>query len=77
LLTGSGLLFIGATPDMKLSAYDVADGTLLWQADLDAAGYATPITYRVDGKQYVVIAAGGGLLGPPSGSTYAAFSLPD
>ena len=77
LLTASGLLFVAATPDGKFSTCDAADGTLLWQADLDAAGYATPITYSTGGRQYVVIAAGGGLLGPPSGSTYAAFSLPD
>ena len=77
LLTASGLLFVGATPDSRFSAFDALDGALLWQADLDAAGYATPITYSAGGKQYVAIAAGGGLLGPPSGSTYAAFSLPD
>jgi quinoprotein glucose dehydrogenase len=77
LLTASGLVFIAATPDTKISAYDAANGTLLWQSDLDAAGYATPVSYAVDGKQYVVIAAGGGLLGPPSGSTYMAFSLPE
>ena len=77
LLTASGLVFIGATPDSRFRAYDAADGTLLWEAELDAAGYATPVTYAVGGRQYVVIAAGGGLLGPPSGSTYAAFRLPD
>ena len=77
LLTASGLLFVGATPDSRFRAYDCADGTLLWEADLDAPGYATPVTYRVGGRQYVVIAAGGGLLGPPSGSTYAAFRLPE
>ena len=77
LVTASGLLFVGATPDASLSAYDAADGTLLWQARLDAAGHATPVTYSTGGRQYIVIAAGGGILGPPSGSTYAAFSLPD
>ena len=77
LLTASGLVFVGATPDASLRAYDAADGTLLWQARLDAAGHATPVTYSTAGRQYIVIAAGGGLLGPPSGSTYAAFSLPD
>ena len=77
LLTASGLLFVGATPDSRFRAYDAADGTLLWEADLDAPGYATPVTYSTGGRQYVVIAAGGGLLGPPSGSTYAAFRLAD
>lgn len=76
LLTASGLLFIAATPDMKIGAYSAVDGRLLWQSDLDAAGYSTPVSYSVDDQQYVVIAAGGGLLGPPSGSTYAAFRLP-
>ena len=77
LLTASGLIFIAATPDMKISAYDALDGTLLWQSDLDAAGYSTPVTFSTRGKQYVVVAAGGGLLGPPSGSQYIAFALPN
>ena len=76
LLTASGLLFVAATPDAKLRAFDAADGTLLWQGDLDAAGHATPITYSTGGRQYVVVSTGGGLLGPPSGATYAAFRLP-
>lgn len=76
LLTASGLVFIGATPDSMFRAYGAADGTLLWEAELDAPGYATPVTYSTGGRQYVVIAAGGGLLGPPSGSSYAAFRLP-
>ncbi len=75
-MTASGLIFIGATPDKKFRAYDVRDGKLLWQAELTAAGFATPATYSVDGQQYVVIAAGGGRMGPPSGSEYIAFSLP-
>ena len=61
---------------MKFRAYDTRDGEILWQADLTAAGFSTPVTYRIDGKQFVVIAAGGGRLGPPSGSEYFAFSLP-
>ena len=77
LLTASGLVFVGATPDGNFRAFDAADGTLLWETALDAPGYATPVTYSAGGRQYVVIAAGGGLLGPPSGSTYAAFRLPD
>ncbi len=75
VVTASGLIFIGATPDKKFRAYDVRDGKLLWQAELTAAGFATPATYSVDGRQYVVIAAGGGRMGPPSGSEYIAFSL--
>ena len=76
VVTAAGLIFIGATPDRKFRAYDVRDGTLLWQAELPAAGFATPATYSVAGQQYVVIAAGGGRMGPPSGSQYIAFSLP-
>ena len=53
------------------------DGAELWQADLPAAGFSTPAVYAVDGRQFVVIAAGGGRLGPPSGSEYIAFALPE
>ena len=76
LLTASGLLFIAATPDGKLRAFDAEDGSLLWEAELDAAGHATPITYVTGGEQYIAVAAGGGLLGPPSGATYAGYRLP-
>lgn len=76
VVTASGLIFIGATPDRKFHVYDTEDGSLLWEADLPAAGFATPAMYSVDGQQYVVIAAGGGRMGPPSRSEYIAFSLP-
>ena len=76
VVTASGLIFIAATPDRKLRAHDTRDGNLLWQADLPAAGFSTPAVYAVDGRQYVVIAAGGGRMGPPSGSEYVAFALP-
>jgi glucose dehydrogenase len=46
-------------------------------AELPAAGFATPATYRADGRQFVVVAAGGGKLGQPSGSRYVAFALPE
>ena len=72
----SGLLFIAATPDNRIRAFDAANGELLWQAALPAAGYATPAVYQADGRQFVVIAAGGGKLGEPSGSAYLAFTLP-
>lgn len=77
VVTASGLVFIAATPDKKIRAYDTRDGSVLWEAELQAAGFSTPAVYSVDGKQFVVIAAGGGRLGPPSGSEYVAFSLPD
>ncbi len=77
VVTASGLIFIAATPDKKLRAYDTRDGQVLWQTDLTAAGFSTPAIYSVDGKQYVVISAGGGRMGPPSGADYFAYSLPD
>jgi quinoprotein glucose dehydrogenase len=77
VVTKSGLIFIAATPDAKLRAVDTRDGTTLWEADLTAAGFSTPAVYAVDGKQYVVIAAGGGrMTGVHSGADYLAFSLP-
>ncbi len=76
-VTKTGLIFIAATPDMKFRAHDTRDGSVLWETDLTAAGFSTPAVYSVGGKQYVAIAAGGGRMGPPSGSEYFAFALPD
>ena len=76
VVTASGLIFIAATPDRKFRAFDTRDGSVLWEADLPAAGFSTPAVYAVDGRQYVAIAAGGGRMGPPSGSEYVAFALP-
>ena len=76
VVTASGLIFIAATPDKMLRAYDTRDGEILWEAELPAAGFSTPAVYSVDGKQFVVIAAGGGRTGPPSAAEYVAFSLP-
>ena len=76
VLTASGLIFIAATPDRKFRAYDKRDGTVLWETELSAAGFSTPAVYRVAGRQFVAIAAGGGRMGPPSGSEYFAYSLP-
>lgn len=75
--TAGGLIFIAATMDKKIRAFNKEDGTLLWEADLPAAGFATPAVYAVDGKQFVVIACGGGKLGLPSGDAYVAFALDD
>jgi quinoprotein glucose dehydrogenase len=77
VVTAGGLLFIGATQDEKFRAFDKITGVVLWEAKLPAGGYATPSTYEVNGKQYVVIAAGGGKMGTPSGDTFVAFSLPE
>jgi quinoprotein glucose dehydrogenase len=57
-------------------AYNKRTGKLLWQTKLPAAGFATPATYEVNGKQYVVIACGGGKMGTKSGDSYVAFALP-
>ena len=83
VVTAGGLVFIGATIyDRKLRAYDSSTGKLLWAGDLPFSGVATPATYMVNGKQYVVIAASGvtsmGSLRPAkqSGGTYVAFALP-
>ena len=76
IVTAGGLLFIAATQDERFRAFDKETGKLLWQTTLPAAGYATPSTYSVRGKQYVVIAAGGGKLGTKSGDAYVAFALP-
>ena len=75
IVTAGGLVFIAATMDAKFRAFDAASGRLLWETTLPAAGYATPSTYMVDGRQYVVIAAGGGKLGTASGDSYVAFRL--
>jgi quinoprotein glucose dehydrogenase len=77
LITRSGLLFIGATNhDRKFRAYDKKTGKLLWESTLPFAGNATPSTYEIKGKQYIVIGAGGGKSGAPSGGVYVCFALP-
>lgn len=73
--TAGGLLFIGATKDEKFRAFDSGTGKVLWQTDLPAAGYATPAVYQAQGRQFVVIACGGGKLGTKSGDSYVAFAL--
>ena len=76
IVTAGGLVFIAATMDARFRAFDKTTGQLLWETTLPAAGYATPSTYLINGKQYVVIASGGGKLGTKSGDTYVAFALP-
>jgi quinoprotein glucose dehydrogenase len=77
IVTAGGLLFIGATNyDKKFRVFDKSTGQLLWETTLPFSGNATPITYEVSGKQYVVIAAGGGKdTRSPSGGVYLAFAL--
>jgi quinoprotein glucose dehydrogenase len=77
IVTQNGLLIIAAsTYDAKIRAFDKTNGKLLWEAQLPASGNATPSTYMVNGKQYIVIACGGGKNDAPSGGTYVAFALP-
>ena len=74
--TAGGVLFIAATKDEKIRAFDKETGKLLWEAQLPAAGHATPAVYEKNGKQFLVIACGGGK-GTKSGDAYVAFALPD
>jgi quinoprotein glucose dehydrogenase len=79
IVTAGGLLFIAASSfDKKFRAFDKESGKLLWETMLPAAGNATPSTYEVNGRQYVVIAAGGGKSkGVPSSASIVAYSLPN
>jgi len=78
IVTAGGLLLIGATDfDKKFRAFDKSTGELLWEATLPFSGNATPATYEVNGRQFVVIAAGGGKdPKSKSGGVYVAFALP-
>lgn len=79
MVTKSGLIFIASTPDAKLRVYDVNDGKQLFETKLDAPGYAAPVSYAVNGKQYIAICAGGGHkngLRTPGSDTVIAYSLP-
>ncbi len=76
VVTAGGVLFIAATKDGMFRAFDRKTGAVLWQTKLPAAGFATPSTYQVGGKQFVVIACGGAKLGVPKGNQYVAFALP-
>ena len=77
MTTAGGLVFIGATRDNHVRAFDIETGRLLWKALLPAGAQATPMTYESSGTQYVVISAGGhGKLGATLGDYVMAFSLP-
>lgn len=77
IVTAGGVVFIAATQDAKFRAFDKQSGALLWETSLPAAGYATPATYMIGGRQFVVVAAGGGKLGTRSSDAYVAFALPN
>ncbi|HET8622269.1 MAG TPA: PQQ-binding-like beta-propeller repeat protein, partial [Gemmatimonadales bacterium] len=76
IATAGGLVFIAATLDRHLRAFDIETGRVLWQSPLPAGGKATPMTYRGrDGRQYVVIAAGGDGEAFGTGDEVIAFAL--
>ena len=75
VVTRGGLLFIAATRDETFRAFDKKTGQLLWQTELPASAFATPSTYEVKGKQYIVIACGGNKLGTKKGDSYVAFCI--
>jgi quinoprotein glucose dehydrogenase len=77
VVTAGGLVFIGATADETFRAFDKDTGEILWQAKLPFGGNATPSTYRVNGRQYVLVSAGGGKSGRPAGGSLVAFALPE
>ena len=74
--TAGGVIFIAASKDEKIRAFSKDTGEVLWEYQLPAGGYATPATYDVGGRQFVVIACGGGKMGTKSGGSYVAFALP-
>lgn len=76
LVTEGGLLFIAATQDGKFRAYEKRTGKLIWETILPAAAFATPSTYEANGRQYIVLACGGGRFNTPKGDMYVAFALP-
>ena len=76
IVTGGNLIFVAASLDGHLRAFDRRNGAVLWEYQLPAGGQATPMTYSIGGKQYIVIAAGGhGKLKTPLGDYVMAFAL--
>jgi quinoprotein glucose dehydrogenase len=76
IATAGGVIFIAASLDDRLRAFDTDSGKLLWTASLPAGGQATPMTYAVDGRQYLVIAAGGYKGDSTRGDYVIAYALP-
>jgi quinoprotein glucose dehydrogenase len=76
VVTAGGLLFIAAARDGKMRAFNKHTGQLLWEYDLPAPGFATPSVYQWNGRQFLVIACGGGKLGTKSSDSIVAFALP-
>ncbi|CAE6836663.1 glucose/quinate/shikimate family membrane-bound PQQ-dependent dehydrogenase [Paraburkholderia aspalathi] len=77
IVTAGGVAFIGATADNYIRAFNVNNGEQIWEERLPAGGQATPMSYSIDGRQYVVIAAGGhGSFGTKLGDYVIAYALP-
>ena len=78
IATASGLVFIGATMDERFRAFDAETGEVLWEYQLEAGAYATPSSYTIGGRQYILIGAGGGgKPGTKAGGKYYCFALPE
>ena len=75
VITKNGLLFIAATKDGYIRAFDKKAGSLLWEFKLPAPAFATPAMYKVEGKQYLAIACGGEKMGTKKGNKIIAFAL--
>ncbi len=75
-VTAGGLVFIAATRDSKFRAFDKKTGKILWELTLPAPGFATPAIYELNGREYIVVACGGGKLNTRSADAYVAFALP-
>ena len=77
MITAGGVAFLGAAVDDYLRAYDVTTGNQLWEARLPAGGQSTPMSFALNGKQYVVMVAGGhGSVGTKPGDYVIAYTLP-
>ena len=74
VVTASGLIFIASTRDERIRAFDKTNGKVIWEYQLPAGGFATPISYEVNGKQYIALAVGGGR-GAKPGGWYMGFAL--
>jgi quinoprotein glucose dehydrogenase len=75
ICTAGGLVFMAGTLDRMIRAFDSGSGKIVWEYELPAGGFATPMTYEANGKQYVVIAAAGGKNGSKANDEFIAFSL--
>ena len=75
LVTAGGLVFIAATKEAVLRAFDRDTGRVVWETPLPAAAFATPASFSIRGKQFIVIACGGGKIGAPRSDRYVAFAL--